>query len=392
MRHITPRRTLALNYFLYFGALGVYIPYFNPWFRHLGLSPTEIGWLTGVRSAAAILLPLLWAWAADRYQARRSLFILANAVSAFFFTLYYSTVSYVPLLLITALYAVFYCPVISYMEAFSMEILGRDRNGYGAVRVWGSLSFIAVVMLLGRLIGVFPITIILHVTLAAALLQTLAALRMPASVKGAARLSMSHARLFFRPGVLVFFGAAFLMLTSHGAYYAFYSIHMAENLHFSYPLISLVWALGTVAEMGVFLNSRAIFNRFRPQSVMVFALAVAAARWTVLAAFESPWVLVPAQALHAATYGAFHVSGILYVEKLFPPEARTAGQAVNGSVTYGAGLTAGGVLAGYLYENAGAAAMFYVMAGLAGAGLLLFAGQAAGKKSGAGNGNAERNQ
>lgn len=371
----TPRRTLAFHYFLYFAVLGVYLPYFNPYCRHLGFSGSEIGWITGTRSAAVIILPMIWAWLADRYQARRLIFILCNFVSTGFFLLYFATESFYPMLVITALYSVFYAPIIAFLEAFSMEILGRDKNSYGRIRVWGSLAFILTVMGVGRLMSLLSPAVVLWAIAAGATIQAVLSTRMPDTDTSTPPPRARDAKLFFEPRILAFLLAAFLMLVSHGTYYTFYSIHMEENLGFPYWLISVVWALGTLAEVGVMLKSRPILDRFRPQSVIAFSLLVAVFRWIIVGTFESAWILVPAQALHAATYGTFHIASIVYIEKLIPESARTTGQAVNNSMTYGAGLAVGGVVSGYLYELVSAPVAFYAMSGVALLGLVLFRGQ-----------------
>jgi MFS transporter, PPP family, 3-phenylpropionic acid transporter len=40
----------------------------------------------------------------------------------------------------------FYAPLIAFLEAFAMEVLGRDKKRYGRMRAWGSAAFIVVVL------------------------------------------------------------------------------------------------------------------------------------------------------------------------------------------------------------------------------------------------------
>ncbi|MFH2098412.1 MAG: MFS transporter, partial [Pseudomonadota bacterium] len=159
-------RVLSGQYFVYFAVLGLYLPFFNLWLHRLGFSGERIGAVSGVRSTAVVVMPLLWALAADRFKNRRALFVAANLLAASLFAAYLFTQSFWPILAITAVWAVFYAPIVSFMEAFAMEILGPERNQYGRVRVWGSASFIAVVLLAGWGVAAWGVWFILPAILA----------------------------------------------------------------------------------------------------------------------------------------------------------------------------------------------------------------------------------
>jgi PPP family 3-phenylpropionic acid transporter len=98
---------------------------------------------------------------------------------------------------------------------------------------------------------------------------------------------------------------------------------------------------------------------------MVLSLSIAAVRWFLLAFIDSGPVILATQVLHAFTYGAFHISSILYVDALSSAASKTLGQAVNNAVSYGLGLMAGFFLSGYLYETIGSHALFLTSGGIA---------------------------
>jgi PPP family 3-phenylpropionic acid transporter len=176
-----------------------------------------------------------------------------------------------------------------------------------------------------------------------------------------------------RRDTLIFLGSAFLMLVSHGAYYAFFSIHL-EKLGYGKTFIGTAWALASVAEILVMLNSDRIFRRFSLENILLFSLIAAVLRWAVLYQARSSGVILASQALHAMTYAAFHIAGILYVDHLTPDGSKTLGQAVNNAVTYGLGMMVGFFLSGWFYDTLGAFPLFLVSALIAGAGGALFMG------------------
>jgi PPP family 3-phenylpropionic acid transporter len=364
---------IGSQYFLYFGVLGIFLPYFNLYCYHLGFSGFQIGVLSALRSAVLVLFPLIWGALADRLNVRRPIYILCTIISTSIWAFYLFTIEFWPMLMITIFYGIFYAPIISFLEAFTMDVLGKEKKSYGRIRAWGSISFIAMVLILGKIIDLYSIDIILILILAGSLMLALVSLRIPIikPVKKD-RLAPGASYLLRRP-VLIFLFCAFLMLVSHGAYYGFFSIHL-ENLGYGSTFIGICWALASTAEILVMIRSEKLFSRFSLENVLTFSFAVAACRWFILFFAKSPAVILGSQILHALTYGTFHMASILYIDRLTPEKAKTLGQAVNNAITYGLGLMVGFFLNGYLYEKMGSFALFSISCVIAIAGGLLFKG------------------
>ncbi|MEW5734979.1 MAG: MFS transporter [Thermodesulfobacteriota bacterium] len=368
------RTALSLQYFLYFGVMGVMLPYFTLYLYRLGLSGEQIGVVAGIRSLLAVAMPLCWGALADRSGNRRSIFIGLNIAATACFSLFFHTESYGGLIAVMALWGIFYTPIISFMEAFSMEVLGKDRRRYGSVRVWGSLSFITCVLSVGALLNTRPVSVILVLIFIGSAAQAALSPLVPAQVAGGSRERPSfreNGAYLLRGRIPVFLLCAFLMLASHGAYYGFFSIRM-ENLGFGGRTIGLCWAVASIAEISVMLLSGRIFSRFSPEKILQMSLLVAVVRWTAQAFASTLTEIILVQILHAATYGAFHVASILFIEQNFPEKGRTLGQAANNAATYGLGLAAGVFLSGVLFDSYGAAASFLFCGALAGTAALVF--------------------
>ena len=364
---------IGSQYFLYFGVLGIFLPFFNLYCYHLGFSGFQIGILSAVRSVALVLFPLIWGALADRLNARQPIYILCCFCSALIWMLYLFTVDFWPMLAITIFYGMFYSPIISFLEAFTMDILGKEKKSYGRIRVWGSISFIAVVVVLGKIIDLYSVEIIVVLILAGSLMLSVISTQIP-GIEAAKKKRLSRgAKSLLDRHVLVFLFCAFLMLVSHGAYYGFFSIHL-ENLGFGSTFIGLTWALASAAEILVMLRSDQIFNRFSIKAVLIFSFMVAALRWLILFFVQSAVAILLSQILHAITYGAFHIASILYIDRLAPDKAKTLGQAVNNATSYGLGLMVGFFLNGYLYEITGSFALFMISSLIALSGGLIFWG------------------
>ena len=364
---------IASQYFLFFGVMGLYLPFFNLYCYHLGFSGLEIGVLSALRAVTLVVFPLLWGIAADRTSRRRPIYILCHLASAGIWAAFLATEDFVAMAVITAAYGVFYAPIISFLEAFSMDLLGREKSSYGRIRAWGSFSFIAVVLGVGRIVDAISVRIIIPAILALSLLHALVAFSVPRARASTPLAFGREARALIARQPIVFILCAFLMLVSHGTYYGFFSIHL-EQLGYSATFIGASWALASGAEIGVMLFSKRLFQRLSLEATLMISFAAAVLRWGIMGAAVSAGWILGAQLLHALTYGAFHMASILFMDRLAPAGAKTVGQAVNNALTYGLGLMVGFFLNGYFYETIGAAGMFRASAAIALAAGVLFAG------------------
>lgn len=367
------RALLASQYFIYFGVLGIYLPFFNLYCYHVGFSGTQIGAISAVRTMATALFPMIWGHLADRFCARKSIYIACSFASVMVWSLFLLTADFWPMMMIMVVYGIFYAPIISFLEAFTLDYLGPRRRDYGRLRVWGSISFICVVVVVGRIVDATSLNIILVLILAGSLLRAVLSVRIPARPSPAREPTRQGLRLLAAAPVAGFLFAALLMLASHGAYYAFFSIHL-ESIGYGRTLIGICWAVAVAAEVLVMILSPRLFHRVSLQSVLVFSCVAAALRWFTLAATASLPVILTTQVLHAFSYGTFHMASILRIDELMPAASKTLGQAANNAVTYGLGMMVGFFGSGLLYEATGSSVLFAVsgVAAAAGGGVLVW--------------------
>jgi PPP family 3-phenylpropionic acid transporter len=349
---------IQTQYFLYFAVMGLSLPYFNLYLSHIHLDGIEIGFLSGLRSALIMVAPMAWGFLADRLHARRILYIGMNIAATIIWMGYFWTTQFKWLAVIGLLHGIVFSPIIAFLETFSMEALGKEKKKYGLTRLWGSVAFILVVVGCGRLFDRIGIDILLVLVLAGSGLQAISSLLIPAT---SAPLHPSQHLVIPEglrsKGAIVFLICGFLMLASHGGYYGFISIHL-EALGYDKTFIGICWALASICEIGVMAGSQRIFSRFSLKSVLVFALFAASIRWLVLSHFTGAAPILISQALHALTYGTFHMASILTIDRFASDRLKTFAQTLNNSIGYGMGMTAGFLVAGYIYQRSGFVWMF----------------------------------
>ena len=351
--------------------MGIFLPYFNLYCYHIGFNGFQIGVLSALRSALMVLFPILWSVLADRFETRRSIYILCNCISAVIWFFFLHTVDFWAFLIITIVYGIFYSPIISFLEAFTMDLLGRQKKSYGRIRAWGSISFILMVMLFGKLIDMYSIKIILGFILAGSIIQALVAINIPQIKTTKNKNPAPDKTVLINRGMGAFLFCAFLMLVSHGTYYGFFSIHLS-NSGYGNVLIGTTWAIASVAEILVMIKSNIIFKKFSIENVLATSFFVAFLRWLMLFFTESIFIIIVSQMLHAITYGTFHMASILYIDGLSSKMNKTFGQAINNAVTYGLGMMAGFFLNGYLFEKISMSWLFFISSITALTGGILF--------------------
>jgi PPP family 3-phenylpropionic acid transporter len=265
----------------------------------------------------------------------------------------------------------FWSASLPLVEALTLGHLAANPERYGRIRLWGSIGFIVTVMGVGLLLDVAPIRSQLWVSWVLLLGTLLSALTLT-EVKGHAGQVAGPILDVLRQRKVVFLLAAGLFMTAaHGALYVFYSIHLVAQ-GYGKALVGLLWTLGVVAEIVVFLLMPRISLRVSMRAILLACFVLAALRFLVIGwAADFIWLLVLAQLLHGASFGAHHAATMAALNRWFVAGQQARAQALYGSVAYGAGGLGGALLAGALWEKAGAGITFTAASALAVLGLIL---------------------
>jgi PPP family 3-phenylpropionic acid transporter len=231
------------------------------------------------------------------------------------------------------------------------------------------VGFIFTVLAAGAWLDAGPVRTIPAVLLGLSLAALLASLALPRTEgAGAPRGEQARGDRLAPAAVRALLGAGFCMAVAHGALYAFFTLHL-EGLGYAGKAIGALWTLGVLAEILVFFYLPTLFRRYSLSAILQASLLAAVLRFLAIGwAAESLAVLVLAQLLHAATFGAFHSASVAAVHRLFPPRSQARGQALFSSLSYGAGGAVGSMLAGWAWGWAGPAATFTLSAAAALAG------------------------
>lgn len=341
------------------------MPYWSLYLEARGFSYLQIATLMATIQITKVIAPNLWGWIGDRTGRRVQLVRLGSVLGALCFLGVFLETGFYGLMLVMLTFTFFWNAILPLYEVITLQGLGRDRERYGRVRLWGSVGFIVAVALIGWLLDRLPLTILpwlllplfAGIVVASLLVPAETAVIKPNRVKGSLKAILKH------PAVLAFFGMNLLLQVSHGAYYTFFSIHL-EQIGYDKLAIGLLWSLGVVAEIVLFVFMHHLFRRFSIRQIALTAVLLTMVRWVMIAEVSSVLsLLVIAQCLHAASYGALHAISVHYIQGYFGAEHHGQGQALYSGLTFGAGGAVGAWMSGFIVDAYGTPPAFWAGAG-----------------------------
>ena len=331
----------SLFYFFYFAVIGVYIIFLPKVLEQTGYSASEIGIIFSAAPLVRFLVPFLFI---RGFQLGRNTFFTALCILlASVFTLHFSLHNFSMLLVSNVFFGIGLSLILPYVELISLHEIGKER--YGRSRLFGSIGFMAVALVLVRflqrpqnaldfLLGLSIMTIIFAVFV----------VRKASVAKERQKSKENDVSLLHDWRLWAGFA---LMQVSFGAFYNFFTIY--ETAHgVSMQMTVYLWSFGVLIEIGMLYFQGNLLQKNLLLLLQVCALATAV-RWFLVFAFaDTLWMMFLAQSLHALSFALFHSAAISYLFHRYHNKALA--QQLFSGVSYGLGSLLGALLAGYVYE------------------------------------------
>lgn len=353
---------LSNLYFWFFALLGALLPYWSLYLEGRGFSYLEIATLMATIQLTKVIAPNVWGWLGDRSGRRVRLVRFGSMLGALCFLGVFLEPGFYGLLLVMLVFTFFWNAILPLYEVITLNGLGTDRERYGRVRLWGSVGFIVSVAGIGWLLDILPLDWLPWLLLPLFGGIVIASFLVPSETQSVTPPAGARERLVTivsDPAVLAFFAMNMLLQVSHGAYYTFFSIHL-EKVGYDKLAIGLLWSLGVLAEIGIFLIMHRIMRAFSIRQIALTALTLTLLRWIMIAEVSDVLLLlIIAQCLHAASYGALHAISVHYIQGYFGRHHHGQGQALYSGLTFGAGGAIGAWLSGFIVNSAGTPLAFW---------------------------------
>ncbi len=308
----------------------------------LGYSASEVGIIFAAAPLVRFLLPFIFMkglqLSANMFRA--SFMLVSLSLLLFYFVLD----SFYPLLFVNILLGVGLGLTLPYVENMALHTIGKER--YGKVRLFGSLGFIVVALVLVKFLSSayvaldFLLFLSIAMALSAFYLQKIA----PQTKEEVQEENPNDLNLLREWQLWL---GLLLMQTSFGSFYNFFTIYETDR-GISLDMTIYLWSFGVVVEVFMlFFQGR--FLRGNLLTVLQFTIFVTVLRWFLIFAYPTELaILFFAQSLHALSFALFHSATISYLHQHY--KNRTLSQQLYSGVGYGLGGLIGALLAGYIYE------------------------------------------
>lgn len=348
---------LSAFYFFFFAVLGAFIPYWPPYLKSLHFSAVEIGELMAIVMASKIVAPYLLGWLSDYIQRRLLIIQLSLVITVIAFFGVFTYQSYWWFVAIMTIFGFFWNASLPLFEALTMDHLDGRMSGYSYIRLWGSVGFIISVAALPLVIGNKGIIFLPYIVMALLIANGLSSIFVKDKINNiTSKETTKITDILKKPMVIALLLSCSLQSLSHGTYYTFFSIYL-EDHGYSRDTVGLMWALGVLAEVVLFIivmKKHHIFNYLGVYRLFSFALFITSLRWLVLAFLvDNSIALILSQLLHAASFGLFHLTAISIFHQLFPGRLQGRGQALYAGISFGLGGALGTLLSGHTWDSMG---------------------------------------
>ncbi|WP_126301047.1 3-phenylpropionate MFS transporter [Mannheimia haemolytica] len=318
MMKVSPFQWAAFNYFGFFCAYGVLLPFLPVWLKHHGYSTEMIGLFAAVgylfRFAGSMLASQRVKTVNQLIPTARSLTWLNIAAAvALLFSGDFIWLLF-PVLMLFQIFNSGAMPIADSIASIWQHQIGLD---YGRARLFGSMAFVVGSLSAGYLIGLLGENAVVWIIIGFLVFLGIGQFATPKvgfdeQGNKANTSSVTYRQLLKEPETLKMLVAVSLISASHAAYYTYSTIHWS-NAGISTAMTSLFWGLAVVAEILFFLVSKRLFKSWKISHLMILAAIFAVIRWAIMGSTTEVVLIIIMQMLHSITFGAAHIAMIRYI-------------------------------------------------------------------------------
>ena len=357
-----PLPVARLVYFIYYTGFGIYLPFINIYYRDIGLSGLEIGFINTLAPLVGMLSAPLWGILNDRFGKTRVLLAIAVLGSILAGWGIAAAGTYIVLIPITAIFSLFYSTIQPMLDSNTLLLLGDHRERYGSIRLWGSAGYVVLTLLGGYLLqrlGLAWLFPLFTICMAALLISLLWYPVRRVDLGSSPRIFETLWAMLRQPRWLVFVIAIMLMWVAANGMHTFLGVYLAE-MGASQGLIGIAMALGGATEIPTMYFGARLLKHFAPKKMIAIGMFSYMVRMFFYAIMPTPeWAPLIAL-LNSVTFGFFWIGSVAYVNELAPDEIKATSQGLLLAILNMASLISA-TFCGWLYDTTGPANLFLIL-------------------------------
>lgn len=351
--------------FIQFTIWGAWAVTMGAYLNKIGFSGVDIGNAYSTTAWAAIVSPFFIGMIADRFFPAQLVLGVLHLIGAGLMFVAAKTTAPGPFFWILLAYALCYMPTLALVNAISFHQMKDPSKEFPAIRVLGTLGWIAIGIVIGKVVPSItgaPIeetNLPLMIAAVCSAVMGIFSFTLPHTPpKGAGKkitvsdvLGLETLKLMKDPSFLIFIIGSLLICVPLAFYYNFTNTFLNE-IKVANPAFKMTF--GQMSEVFFMLILPFLFVRLGVKKMLLFGMLAWAARYFLFAygnADSYVWMLLIGIVLHGICYDFFFVTGQIYVDRKAPEEIRANAQGFIGLITYGAGMAIGSRISGMIVDH-----------------------------------------
>lgn len=318
MMKLTPFQWSSFNFFGFYAAFGVLVPFLPMWLSHHQYSADTIGTLI----ALGYLFRLVGAMFFSKKVSHSNQLLplsrfLTWAAVGLVVAMIWGVSSVWIFVVLFALFHIFNGGAMPIADTVAANWQQQNVLDYGKSRLFGSLAFVVSSVSTGFLLQWTGQNSIIMILLAWLVILGIGISFQPTQgfsdnnerQQGA---EITYRQLLENSTTKRMIIAVSLVQASHAAYYAYSTMYWTAN-GISTQQASLLWGLSVLVEVLFFYFSKRFFGNVAIRTLVLIAIIGALVRWTIFASTTAFPMLIAMQILHTATFGISHYAMIRYI-------------------------------------------------------------------------------
>jgi len=358
----TTRIQLALMMFLNFFVWGIWFVTMGTYLStQLSAGGVEIGLAYGTQSLGAIVAPFIIGLIADKYFAAQRILGLLHLTGGFLLFYLSSQVNFNAFYPYLLTYMIIYMPTLALVNAIAFKQMASPEKEFSAIRVWGTIGWIASGLLIGWL----------ALETSGSLDQTFKIAALVSLVLGVYSFSLPNTPppkagtkttvgeiigadaigLLKDKNYLIFFMASLLICIPLAFYYQETNLFLNEV---GVKNAASKMTMGQMSETIFLFLMPFFFSRLGVKKMLLIGMAAWVIRYLCFGFGDADagiGLLYAGIILHGICYDFFFVTGQIYTDQRAGEKIRSSAQGMITLATYGAGMLVGFWLAGLIADQ-----------------------------------------
>jgi PPP family 3-phenylpropionic acid transporter len=352
--------------FLYYGFIGCFISYLAMLLADRGFDSVEIGAVFAIYTLARVVMGQVVAHLSDKKQDHLSFYRYGLIGSMIFLIpcLFIPNSYWFLLLIILSLSC--FMSIVSQIELLCLDAADGDAMIYNRVRIFGSLGFVICAILMGQILDTNSPVAIIYFGMTVLLAGYMTSQKMT-NYQHSNELKTPETAFLIKclsPVFIAFLLASILLHISFAPFVGFFTQYLSLNGYKGVE-VGILFSLGAVAEMVLFLYAGAVLSRFGVRSLLIFGFFITAVRWYLQGRYiDNLTIVILTQCLHAFSFGLMHSVSVHFLRHYFEPSQQGRGQFMYFGAAFGIGTAIGSLITGVTWQDGLGSEFTYTWAAL----------------------------